>query len=181
MSALVSGFIFCVGEENAMNKHLLEYLEATGDLLQTKTVQSMIQWKHHREVLCLDHCLFVSYLSFRAAKRLGLDAKEAARAGLLHDLYLYDSKDKSAHPGYQCFDHPKAAARNASCLTRLSPREENIILSHMWPLGGALPRSFEALLVDFIDTVCAGLEVSGLYSPSCLREALELDPVAVAS
>ena len=59
--------------------------------------------------------------------------------GLLHDLYLYDPRDKSAHPGSQCFDHPRAAARNAEQVTKLSDKERNIILSHMWPLGGALP------------------------------------------
>lgn len=90
------------------------------------------------------------------------------RGGLLHDLYLYNSKDKSAHPGWQCFDHPRAAAKNAQALTDLSPKEKNIILSHMWPLGGALPRSPEAWLVDLVDTICAGWRCSAsITPPSC--------------
>ena len=125
----------------------------------------MGRWKHHGPISTLDHSLFVAYLSYRAAKVLGLDARAAARGGLLHDLYLYDSKDKSAHPGWQCFDHPRAAARNAGELTWLSDKERNIILSHMWPLGGALPRSREAWLVDLVDTLCAGLEMSRVYHP----------------
>ena len=79
-------------------------------------------------------------------KVLGLEGSgDAARGGLLHDLYLYDSKDKSAHPGWQCFDHPRAAARNAGELTWLSDKERNIILSHMWPLGGKLCPGLERL------------------------------------
>ena len=42
--------------------------------------------------------------------------RAAARAGLLHDLYLYDPADRSAHPGNQCLDHPEFALRNASAL-----------------------------------------------------------------
>ena len=56
-------------------------------------------------------------------------------------------------------------------MTKLSDKERNIILSHMWPLGGALPRSLEALLVDLVDTFCAGLELSHIYHPGRLREA----------
>lgn len=100
------------------------------------------------------------------------------RGGLLHDLYLYNSKDKSAHPGWQCFDHPRAAAKNAQALTDLSPKEKNIILSHMWPLGGALPRSPEAWLVDLVDTICAGLEVFRIYHPAKLRRRLGVTPIA---
>ena len=126
----------------------------------------------------LDHSLFVAYLSFRAARWLRLDERAAARGGLLHDLYLYDPRDKSAHPGSQCFDHPRAAARNAEQVTKLSDKERNIILSHMWPLGGALPRSLEALLVDLVDTFCAGLELSHIYHPGRLREKLGVVPLA---
>ena len=46
----------------------------------------------------------------------------------------------------------------------------------MWPLGGALPRSMEAWLVDVVDTLCAGLELSGIYDPSRLRRRLGVEP-----
>ena len=87
----------------------------------------------------MDHSLFVAFSTYRVARLLHMDVRAAVRGALLHDLYLYDSKDKSAHPGNQCFDHPRFAARNAAALTALSEKERNIILSHMWPLGGALP------------------------------------------
>mgnify|MGYP000784234465 FL=1 len=133
-----------------MNHYMREFVKTTAELLGSEQVRMMGRWKHHGPVTTLDHSLFVAYLSYRAARALGLDAQAAARGGLLHDLYLYDSKDKSAHPGCQCFDHPRAAARNAEQLTELTDKERNIILSHMWPLGGQLPRSMEAWLVDLV-------------------------------
>lgn len=160
-----------------MNQNLREFVRTTGDLLSSDQVRMMGRWRHHGPVTTLDHSLFVAYCSYRAARALHLDAAAAARAGLLHDLYLYDSHDRSAHPGNQCFDHPKAAARNAAALTRLSDKERNIILSHMWPLGGALPRSPEAFLVDLVDTLCAGLELCRVYRPSRLRSRLGVEPL----
>ena len=161
-----------------MNRYMRDFVTTTEELLGSDTVRSMGQWKHHGPISTLDHSLFVAYLSFRAARWLRLDERAAARGGLLHDLYLYDPRDKSAHPGSQCFDHPRAAARNAEQVTKLSDKERNIILSHMWPLGGALPRSLEALLVDLVDTFCAGLELSHIYHPGRLREKLGVVPLA---
>ena len=163
-----------------MHKHLLEFCRLTGELLESEPVRMMGRWQHHGRITTLDHSLFVAYLSYRWARFLHLDARAAARGGLLHDLYLYDSRDKSAHPGWQCFDHPRAAAQNAQALTELSPKERNIILSHMWPLGGALPRSPEAWLVDLVDTICAGLEVFRIYHPAKLRKRLGVVPIAGA-
>jgi uncharacterized protein len=156
---------------------MTEFIQTTQELLESDQVRMMGRWKHHGPVTALDQSLFVAYSSYRVARVLHLDARAAARGGLLHDLYLYDPKDKTAHPGNQCFDHPKAAARNAEKLTQLSPKERNIILSHMWPLGGQLPRSMEALLVDLVDTVCAGLEITRIYHPSQLRKQLGVRPL----
>ncbi len=154
-----------------------EFVDLTRELLDSDQVRMMGRWKHHGPVTTLDHSLFVAFSTYRVARLLHMDVQAAVRGALLHDLYLYDSKDKSAHPGNQCFDHPRFAARNAAALTPLTPKERNIILSHMWPLGGALPRSLEAWMVDLVDTVCAGLEVSRICRPSRLRERLGVRPL----
>ena len=140
-----------------MNHYLEEFCRTTEELLGSDAVRMMGRWKHHGHISTLDHSLFVAYCSY--------------------DLYLYDSRDTSAHPGWQCFDHPRAAARNAAELTALSEKERNIILSHMWPLGGQLPRSWEAWLVDLVDTLCAGLELAHIYHPGRLRERLGVQPL----
>ena len=136
------------------------FLDCVGDLLFTPEVQSMKNIPHHPGTTCYEHSVFVAYAAFRMARRWGLDYLAAARGGLLHDLYLYDPRDRSAHPGNQCFDHPVFALRNAQALCgRLTDKEQNIILSHMWPLARRRPRSAEAAVVNLADTLCATAEV----------------------
>ncbi len=133
------------------------------DLLDTAEVQSMRSIPHHPGMSCYHHSVFVSYVAFRLARRWGLDYMAAARAGLLHDLYLYDSRDKSQYEGNQCFAHPVAALKNAEKLTELSAKEQNIIISHMWPLSRRMPHCKEAVVVNLADKLCATAEVSGIY------------------
>ena len=172
------GLIFMSHEKRRLRER--EFVALTRELLDSDQVRMMGRWKHHGPVTTLDHSLFVAFSTYRVARMLHMDVRAAVRGALLHDLYLYDSKDKSAHPGNQCFDHPRFAARNAAALTTLTPKEKNIILSHMWPLGGALPRSLEAWMVDLVDTVCAGLEISRICRPSRLRERLGVRPMLSA-
>ena len=147
----------------ATSQNFISFRACVDDLLGTEEVGSMIQWRRHCSVSCLDHSLFVAYLAFRGARFLGLDYEAAARGGLLHDLFLYDPKDKNAHPGSQCLDHPRYALKNAKRLCPdLTAKEENIIISHMWPLAPSAPRSGEALLVGMADKMSALLELSHL-------------------
>ena len=159
-----------------MSKHDLNsaaFLNCVGSLLETQEVGSMKRWRHHFSITCYQHSLFVSYVAFRIARRLHWDYRAAARAGLLHDLYLYDPADSSAHPGNQCLDHPEFALRNASALCPdLSAKEKNAILSHMFPLAIHLPRCREALVVNLADKVCATMEVIHLYQTRRLQRWL---------
>lgn len=67
-----------------------EYLDCVWDLLLNPAVRRMNQYVQHGSTTCLRHCLNVSYRSYCACRRLGLNYRSAARAGLLHDLFLYD-------------------------------------------------------------------------------------------
>lgn len=145
------------------------YYETVSDLMHTDSVQSMHQFRHHYSVTCYEHSVFVSYVSFRLARRLGIDYKTAARGGLLHDLFLYDSSDKTNIDGLQCFCHPKVAFKNAGELCELSDKEENIILSHMWPLSPKMPKSKEAMVVNVADKYCAILEVLHVWHRMKMR------------
>ena len=148
------------------------FLACVEDLLETPQVQFMRALPHHPGVNCFEHSIYVAYIAFRLARRWGLDCQSCARAGLLHDLYLYRWNDQSAHPGLQCFDHPEFALRNAMGLTHLSPLERNIILAHMWPLAFHLPRSREAWVVSLADKICATTEVFQLFHRLKLRAVL---------
>lgn len=150
-----------------------DYLSCVEDLIETEEVHSMRALPHHIGNTCYEHSVFVSYTAFRLARGLGLDYVTAARAGLLHDLYLYNSRDHRNYEGLQCFAHPKAALRNARALCgELSPKEENIILSHMWPLSPRMPRSREAVLITLVDKVCATVEAMHIWHRMRLRTLL---------
>ena len=140
------------------------FLDCVSDLLDSEAVRSMRSIPHHPGVNCYEHSVFVSYVAFRLARHWGLDYRAAARGGLLHDLYLYDSRDHSNYEGNQCFAHPKAALKNATALCgSLSPKEENIIISHMWPLARRRPRYGEAYVVNLADKACATMEVMRIW------------------
>ncbi len=150
------------------------FLSCVADLVATPQVQSMKTIPHHPSTSCYEHSVFVAYISFRLARRWGLDYRTAARCGLLHDLYLYNAHDKSQFAGSQfkqCFYHPKAALRNAQALCGpLSEGESNIILSHMWPLSRRAPHSKEAAVVNLADKLCATAEAAGYWRRSSVRQ-----------
>ena len=123
------------------NANYDSFLRCVQDLLDTPEVRSMRQYPHHPRTTCYEHSVCVAYVSYRLARRWGLDYRAAARAGLLHDLYLYNSRKKPSYYGNQCFTHPVVALKNAWALCgSLTPMEENIIVSHMWPLARKMPQ-----------------------------------------
>ena len=67
-----------------------EYLALVRDILKNEQVRSMDGYFQHGRTTCLRHSINVSYLSYLFCKKHGLDARAAARGGLLHDLFLYD-------------------------------------------------------------------------------------------
>lgn len=69
------------------------------DLIDTPSVQAMRNVSQHVDINCLEHCVFVAYVSFLICRRMGWDFRAAARGGLLHDLFLYDWHQKEATRG----------------------------------------------------------------------------------
>ena len=116
-------------------KYKNQYLNYVSDLMQDTAVQSMRLLPQHRAgVSCYHHSVLVSYASSRVCDWLGLDARAAASGGLLHDFYLYNWRDAASHPGIRHgSQHPEVALRNARARFSLTWREEDIILSHMFP------------------------------------------------
>ena len=100
----------------------------------------------------------VSYISWLLAKKLGCDAKAAARAVLLHDFFLYDPKQGRPSRELQAFCHPKVAAANSKATFDITEKEKEAILSHMFPLG-PLPKTQEAWIITGADKLCACVEV----------------------
>lgn len=139
-----------------------EYYRAlVDDLLKSELVKSMAKFMQHGDLTCLDHCLHVSYVSFRCCRLLGLDFRSAARGALLHDFFLYDWHSAPPGIGPHVFVHPSIALKNASVFD-LNVKEKDIIKKHMWPLTVIPPRCLESLVVCIVDKSCTIAETTGL-------------------
>ncbi len=128
------------------------------DLLEHEHVNTMNEFMQHGAMTCLDHCIHVSYTSYRLCSFLGFDYRSAARGALLHDLFLYDWHTEKLEKGLHAFRHPHIALENASKSFILNNIEKDIIKKHMWPLTIRLPRYKEAYIVSFIDKYCTVIE-----------------------
>ena len=140
-----------------------EFYTCIADLIEEPAVQAMDDIPQHAGgVSCLDHCIFVSYLSFALCRRWRLDYVAAARAGLLHDLYLCDWKKVRVSPWQRLLVHPQMALENAEQFG-LSELERDIILKHMWPLSSGSPKYKESYIVSTADKICATIEALNLH------------------
>lgn len=135
-----------------------DFLACISDLLENKRVQQLKKYHQHMNTSRLQHCVSVSYYSYLIARKIGADPRKAARAGLLHDLFLYDWRTKMT-PRLHTFVHPKAAAENAKKVTELSAQELDAILKHMWPLCSGRPVYRESVAVTVADKYAASAEL----------------------
>lgn len=127
-----------------------EFMAHVGQLIVHPKVQKLEQIPQHIHSNRLEHSINVSYTSFKIAKKLGWDARSTARGGLLHDLFYYDWRVTKFNKSH-AWVHPRLAVRNARKLTQLSPKEEDIILKHMWGATLAPPRYKEGYIVTMVD------------------------------
>ena len=140
-----------------IKKDINEYAEfytLVQDIISNKTVQHMKDFRQHYDTNTFEHCFHVSYISYKICKKLGLDYRAVARAGMLHDLFLYDWRNSSKLLNLErkhAFIHPQIALENASKLFDLSKKEKDIIVKHMWPVTLRLPRYPESFIVTFVD------------------------------
>lgn len=137
------------------------YLECVRDILEHPAFQSMDQYIQHGGTTCLEHCLRVSYMSYLICRRKGLHFCEAARGGLLHDLFLYNWHVHGRETGehFHGFTHPRTALENAEKYFSLTEREKNLILRHMWPLTPLPPKYREGYVVIYADKLCSLEEI----------------------
>lgn len=128
-----------------------EYVSIVSDLLAQPAVKKLANYTQHHHSNRLQHSISVSYDSYKIAKRLHLDYRSVARAGLLHDLFYYDWRTTKFDLGTHAFIHPRVALRNAEKITPLNKMEKDIILKHMFGATLAVPRYPESLIVSLVD------------------------------
>lgn len=142
------------------NMLAVEYMSCVCDIVENEKVQRLDEFEQHCHTSRLQHSLNVSYYSFLICRFLGWDYRSAARAGLLHDLYLYDWRTKKVDGTNHAAWHPRVALDNARKITEINKVEKDAILKHMWPCTLIPPRYRESYVVTFVDKVCAMCEVT---------------------
>lgn len=139
-----------------------EYMDCVRDIWEHPVFQSMDQYIQHGNTTCKEHCIQVSYRAYKLTKQYGGSWRSAARAGLLHDLFLYDwhTHGKETGERFHGFTHPRRALENARRYFALTAEEEDIILRHMWPLTPVPPATRAGYAVTLADKACSTAETA---------------------
>lgn len=159
-----------------INKNTKEYKEfhsIISDIIDHPATQQMKKYKQHYDCNCFDHCLAVSYYSYKICKKLHLDYTSMARAAMLHDLFLYDWRIRQpGRKGHHAFTHPKTACSRASALFNLNKKEKDIITKHMWPVTVIPPKYAESYIITLVDKYCALSESFNHYAEIAVNKKM---------
>lgn len=143
-----------------------KYLLIIDDILKNDEFSELKNIKHHNTNR-LDHCLKVSYYSYKIAKCLRLDYEEVARGGLLHDFYKGEISDcDKIKDKVLLFStrHPNEALNNSASNFELTEKEMNIIKTHMFPIDYRVPKYAESWVVNLVDKALSFGEFSKKFS-----------------
>lgn len=156
--------LHAIGSRKELTK--MQYYALVSDILEDEAVQRLQFFRHHRFTTRLQHSINVSYYNYLICRRFHWDAVSAARAGLLHDLYFYetDAYERKEMPGQKSHSayHPEVALENAKMRFALNPRESDMITKHMWPMTKAMPKYKESYVIVIVDKYVAALEFCAL-------------------
>lgn len=140
-----------------------EFYENIRDIATHPVVLRMKLYPHHGGSNCYQHCIHVAYYNYQWCRFLKLDARSAARGGMLHDLFLYDWHTHAKKTGdhFHGMTHPAAALKNAEKFFDLNDTEKDVIRSHMWPVTlFTLPHTKEGWITTLTDKYCGSCETS---------------------
>ncbi len=140
-----------------------EFYEEIKDIAKHPVVLRMKKYPHHGSTNCYQHCMNVAYYNYQWCRFFHLNARAAARAGMLHDLFLYDWHTHAARTGdyFHGMTHPEQAYKNAEKLFKLNSTEKDVILHHMWPVTlFSFPRTKEGWITTITDKYCGACETS---------------------
>lgn len=157
-----------------------EFYEAIKDIIKHPVVQEMKKYPHHANTSCFQHCVNVAYFNYQICRLLHLDAVSAARAGMLHDLFLYNWHYHRVKTGdhFHAMTHPRKALENAQKYFILNDLEKEIILKHMWPLTVVPPKHWESFIIGLTDKFCGSCEMTDFYSEKLLPKRFKIPVVS---
>lgn len=138
------------------------------DILGSSNFRKTKHHIQHGNMTVNDHCMSVARYSLLINNKLGLhcNKEDLVRGSLLHDYFLYDWHEKvdvTDRKHLHGFRHPQIALQNADKEYKLTSRQRDIIIKHMWPLTVVPPACREAWVVTTADKYCSLMETIGLH------------------
>ena len=126
-------------------------------ITNSKLFQKEKEFIQHGETTVYEHSLMVARESLKIARKLKLNINEESliKGALLHDYFLYDWHKKEKYHRFHGIKHPIFSRNNAKRDFKLNKIEENMILSHMFPLLPILPKYKESWILFYADKKCA--------------------------
>lgn len=146
----------------------IDFDTIANEIIYKDKFQSLKEDPHHglnRYV----HTMHVAKGTYYLSRFLHMDYVSATRGALLHD-YFNDADYRSTKGIKKGAIHPVIALNNARREYKLNAKEENIIVSHMFPMGDVIPNCKESWVVTTVDKFVAIRECS-IYK---LREKIAL-------
>jgi uncharacterized protein len=143
-----------------MSRHkdndLKEWFDIVSPILNSDEYQRRKSFRHHGDVTVYEHSVKVSKYAFSVAKKLHLNKKDAAIAGLLHDFYETPWQDVTIkQPFFKMhgFTHAQNALENSQKYysAYLNPVIENAIQRHMFPLNIRPPKYKVGVIITIVD------------------------------
>jgi len=160
---LISYFIFGIQTTKLKKKEIkadyIDFYELIEPILVESEMQKRKGYPHHINESVYAHVLRVAYDCYHIGKRLKMDYKSLAIAGILHDFYENPwqySTEKKPFFKKHAFTHAKEAVENAKRVYGkeiVTPKVESIMITHMFPLNKKIPRNREAWLLTLVDKV----------------------------
>ena len=139
-----------------------EYRKIVRNILRNNDFKKLYNIEHHG-ISRLEHLLKVSYYSYVIAKKLKFDYKSVARGGILHDFYLDGDERNNKKKFLDTFIHPQKALSMSHKTFKINKIEEDIIISHMFPIYPKIPKYKESILINIIDKCIGSLEMGKEY------------------
>ena len=140
-----------------MEKYYKLIEKYASDIINNEKVISQKKYMQHGNTSVYEHTIKVTIQALKLSERLRIkvDKRTLIRGCLLHDYFLYDWHVDDKSHRLHGFSHARKALINAKNDFELNKIEENMILTHMFPLNLRVPRYKESVVLCISDKISA--------------------------
>ena len=157
------GILLYICEKNEKNNNgdYMSNIDVYKEITESDMFKREKDFMQHGTTSVYDHSIMVAEMSLYIARKFNIKVNENSlvKGALLHDYFLYDWHIPDKSHKWHGFMHPTFSCRNAKRDFGLNKVEENMILSHMFPMGFAFPKYKESWILTCADKYCATKEI----------------------